>query len=398
MLRGAVFTLVACVAGSPAFGNPQFTLEHTVDADVLVAGAVVEFVVTVRNAGLEAAEPGPVTVNFSPGLEAPVGTAPFFSQGSYDPQSRRWDIGGLPPDTTAELVLPGQVKDDGLRACEFAVAELESQEGDADPSIAHAFATLRAPGVERCADLAIEALSVDSRGFPFCGPTARIRMWIANAGPDPARDFVVTVHDVSINIAQAVLAGPGCTTSGTLECQLDELAPGHGAVWRLEAQLMNAAQVQVTFTVSVTSSDLENNPGQESRTETLPVAAFEACPEIDVGEINVDFDEGSSACFIATAAWGSRLHPRVATLRHFRDRYLLSHRPGRVFVALYYRLSPPLAKYIAVRPGARAVTRAALWPVLVVIGHPEGLLWLALCALLYARRRRRKTSRRGSVP
>jgi hypothetical protein len=78
---------------------------------------------------------------------------------------------------------------------------------------------------------------------------------------------------------------------------------------------------------------------------------------------------GGGGCFIATAAYGSYLHPKVMILREFRDTYLLTNAPGRAFVALYYRLSPPLADFIAGHETARALCRAMLAPLIVAVEY-----------------------------
>lgn len=72
---------------------------------------------------------------------------------------------------------------------------------------------------------------------------------------------------------------------------------------------------------------------------------------------------GGSGCFIATAAYGSELHPKVALLRRFRDEYLLPTRLGRALVHAYYRISPPLARLIAAHEPLRAAVRAGLTPI-----------------------------------
>jgi len=83
---------------------------------------------------------------------------------------------------------------------------------------------------------------------------------------------------------------------------------------------------------------------------------------------------GGGGCFIATAAWGSYLHPKVALLREFRDQYLLSNGPGRLFVRTYYRLSPPIADFIARHESMRSITRWMLTPLVLAVETPLVLL------------------------
>lgn len=83
-----------------------------------------------------------------------------------------------------------------------------------------------------------------------------------------------------------------------------------------------------------------------------------------IRSMNQDISELTrSRCFIATAAYGSPLAGEVQTLREFRDRYLLHNRPGRLFVHLYYRLSPPLARQVARNPALAAEVRLFLRPI-----------------------------------
>ena len=49
-------------------------------------------------------------------------------------------------------------------------------------------------------------------------------------------------------------------------------------------------------------------------------------------------------CYIATAVYGSYNKPEVIVLRRFRDEVLLECWWGRIFVKIYYTLSPPMAE------------------------------------------------------
>ncbi|MCX5990933.1 MAG: hypothetical protein NTZ04_01160 [Chloroflexi bacterium] len=76
-------------------------------------------------------------------------------------------------------------------------------------------------------------------------------------------------------------------------------------------------------------------------------------------------------CFIATAAYGTPMASEIQVLRDFRDRYLVTNAPGRYFVSLYYKCSPPVARFIAHHDSLRAVVRGGLAPI----------IWLATIAL-----------------
>ncbi|RJQ21071.1 MAG: hypothetical protein C4560_04350 [Nitrospiraceae bacterium] len=98
---------------------------------------------------------------------------------------------------------------------------------------------------------------------------------------------------------------------------------------------------------------------------------------------------GGGGCFIATAAYGSILHPYVKALREFRDRHLLTNIPGRFFVAFYYKYSPPIADVIAESGSLRFVTRIMLAPVVMIVVFPlaSSAVSITLIAALIALKR-----------
>jgi DMSO/TMAO reductase YedYZ molybdopterin-dependent catalytic subunit len=83
----------------------------------------------------------------------------------------------------------------------------------------------------------------------------------------------------------------------------------------------------------------------------------------------------SSRCFIATAAYGTPTAEQINVLRDFRDEVLLQNSVGSKFVDLYYRLSPPVAHFIAGNEFLRTLVRELLVDPLVCIVKATGTIW-----------------------
>lgn len=89
------------------------------------------------------------------------------------------------------------------------------------------------------------------------------------------------------------------------------------------------------------------------------------CDDCDARPTKGECVSSSGACFIATATYGSASAPEVIALRRFRDDVLLSSDTGAVFVRMYYRTSPQLARLVLknmwLRIGSRWILNSVLW-------------------------------------
>jgi hypothetical protein len=80
-------------------------------------------------------------------------------------------------------------------------------------------------------------------------------------------------------------------------------------------------------------------------------------------------------CFIATAAYGTPTAQQIDVLREFRDVVLLESAVGSQFVALYYRLSPPIADFIARSNLSRTLVRELLVDPIIWAVEATGDIW-----------------------
>ena len=128
--------------------------------------------------------------------------------------------------------------------------------------------------------------------------------------------------------------------------------------------------------------------------------------EWDAGEftfsmLDVTERPSTKGCFIATAAFGSPMQRNVATLCAFRDRYLETNAPGRLFVRGYERASPPAAAFISAHPALKPVVRVALLPAVgissVAVEGSSMLKWslagatFAAAGLIFYRRKKHRS-------
>ncbi len=145
-------------------------------------------------------------------------------------------------------------------------------------------------------------------------------------------------------------------------CRVDQLDPGQSTTILLNATPRplladRTVQMYVIATPSETDVDLANNR------------------EISLTKVDRE------GCFIATAAYGSYLHPHVDSLRDFRDRVLMTNSAGKAVVAWYYRHSPVMAEWLLQHPEFKPLARAALAPLVYTVQAPATALLLVLLSI-----------------
>lgn len=144
----------------------------------------------------------------------------------------------------------------------------------------------------------------------------------------------------------------------------------------LDHPFIDGVQNDKTYFVRIALVDQAKNvvqffPDQASLdTNCTGATATAACiyavtPEVVLGLLSKDFN-----CFVATAAYGSSLEPKLNVFRAFRNQLMLT-KWGRPLVWKYYTYGPYAARAIADSPVLRVLTRGMLWPA-------YGFTWLSI--------------------
>ncbi|MDH3747396.1 MAG: DUF11 domain-containing protein [Gammaproteobacteria bacterium] len=373
---------------------PDVNVQKSVNNLYPMANEPVEFTVEVSNVGIGTASDLIVVDQLPVEMSIPSGTAPFTSVGSYDPATGEWAIGDLDVGVEAVLVVPAVVTDLQAAACVVNSA-VASHPRDLNNANDVALAVIHQNDIVHCVDLEVNfGISSDSHPiFPSCNSEDRYQgdAEITNHGPDAARNVVVTITQNPVVGPNLRFDDADCSNAPAAQCNITGIAVGETVTIDVTSDLYQSHNsLTQTISVGAITSDSEYYPSNNNPSASGSAGGFSSCVEPDFPDIPTPFS-GGGGCFVATAAYGSPLHPHLDSLRDFRDRFMVTNRPGRALVRFYYLHSPPLADLMADRDWLRAIVRGMLIPIVYTIKYPglAALLILGLIAVAIARRQRR---------
>jgi hypothetical protein len=377
-----LLSVMCCLAGHDAWAAADLSLRITADRLSVQPGAsgadLVNLTVTLRNDGPDLAPPL-VTVALPQGLRIPFGLSATADQGIYDPATGQWLVGVLPSKETVLLAIPAEATSaaaDCLAITGSAAIVDGSSITDPDDSNNEARLLIGAPV---CAELVVISRRDDRVGASCADALQIIR--VENRGPQAATDVSLDITRYEVvspdNFSEASCTTGSVAVPGPEVVEFGSIASGASREYTtgLRDLRTSGPDIEVAYSLEASAAEPDSDVGDNRLSGRYIIRR----PFGDDDDDDSDF-----VCIFSGALGGTGMERYLPQLRKFRDRFLMTHRAGRVLVREYYRLSPPLARRMAEHEGLRRAVRVALAPVVYAICYPGVSSLLLGCALLGA--------------
>lgn len=209
-------------------------------------------------------------------------------------------------------------------------------------------------------------------------------------------DVVIRFWDINVannqtvNIASAVLQGTDAheyilSLIGTPTATADIIRRGITVTAYDKSKVYGAVDPLLTYQLTSGSladgdrfvGDLAREPGEAVGSYGIMQGTLTIDDYNNGNNYDLTFVEGTFSITVCgggmplpycmvLAAYDNEVLDGVTALREFRDEYLITNAVGRALTDLYYKVSPPIARFITKHASVKPIIRAGLLPVLTM--------------------------------